>query len=580
MKTKTKTVAYLGPTGSNSDLALRELIAPDSSMPCLSIAEVFRSVESGEADSGLVPIDNLVHGPVTETLDLLLEYKGRVHIDSGFIKEIKNALGILADKGAKVDKIKRVYSHPQPLQQCAKYLRAHFASAEMVPSASTSAAVKFVKDQTIIDAAVIGAPQTLAAEGFAVIENDISDLPGNKTRFILIKQGGIQAAGLSAPGDKPGDKLEEKTGGKTGASKRSVTLFSIVPGKDRQGILFEILNVISVKHRINLLSIHSRPDTKGGFVFHFDIEGHWADRAIAACFADLEKYCTDATGETAEIVIFGSYERLAYHQTPFDCIGIIGGDGKMGRWFQGFFENSGYQVLIHDLNTKLSLKELVEKSDIIMLSLPMSAVPQVAKEISGMLRPGQLVVENCSIKSAAIPHLLDLLPEGVEVLGIHTMFASDVTSINGENVVVTRTARSGKRATAFEDLLYKFGAKISQSNADEHDRIVAFVQGLIQFAIIGLADALHRSVPNEADLDLFSTPNFRNVFKTVIKVLGQDDQLIVDLQTKNKLGLHARNLFLEAVVRLSSALNHGNEAELIKSVEASREFLKRRLTSE
>lgn len=566
---KLKSVAYLGPAGSNSDLALRELIAPESSIPCLSIAEIFRVVEAGEAQAGLVPIDNLLHGPVVETLDQLLEYKGRVHIDSAYIKEIKNALGILP-KAAGLSAARRVYSHPQPLQQCSKYLRANLASAELVPCASTSAAVKFVKEQNLVDAAVIGAPQTLAAEGFTVLENDISDQAGNKTRFLLIKSGGIKAASA---------KPHDAQAGKPPKAKGSVTQFAVVPGKDRQGMLYDILSVISVTHRINLLSIHSRPDAKGGFVFHFDIEGYYGDKAIADCFADLERYCVDATGHTAEIIIFGSYQRLAYHPTPFDCIGIVGGHGKMGRWFSKFFEDSGFEVLINDLDTKLSLKDLAAKSDVIVLSLPMSAVPAVAKKLAPHLRSGQLVVENCSIKSAAIPHLLELLPPEVEVLGIHTMFAGDIASLSGENVVITRTARSGKRAAAFEDLLYKFGAKIAQAGADEHDRVVAFVQGLIQFAMVGIADALHNSIEKETDLEIFSTPNFRNVFKTVLKVISQDDELIVDLQTKNKLGIHARNRFLEAIVRLASALNHGDEAALVKSVEESREFLRKSLAA-
>ena len=562
-KTKIKSVAYLGPAGSNSDLALRELIGPETAHACLSIAEIFSTVESGGAEAGLVPIDNLLHGPVVDTLDRLLEFKGRVHIDSGYIKEIKNALGILPQSGD-IGSVKRVYSHPQPLQQCSKYLRANLSHAELVPCASTSGAAKLVKDQKMVDAAVIGAPQTLASEGFRIIENDISDRSGNKTRFLLIKRGGIVAAGGSK---------------NTVPSKGSVTQFSVVPGKDRQGMLYDILSVISVKHRINLLSIHSRPDTKGGFVFHFDIEGHYADQAIADCFADLKAYCVDATGQTAEIIIFGSYERLPYQPTPFDRIGIIGGNGRMGRWFKKFFEDSGYQVLICDIDTKIGPKEIAAESDVIVLSLPMAAVPEAAEKLAPHLKPGQLVVENCSIKSAAIPHLLKILPEAVEVLGIHTMFASDVNSLGGENVVITSTERSGKRAAAFEDLFYKFGAKISHAGADEHDRVVAFVQGLVQFATIGIAEALRNSVAKESDLDVFSTPNFRNVFKTVLKVLGQDDQLIVDLQTKNKLGIHSRNRFLEAMIRLSSALNHGDEEAIIKSVKESREFLKASLAT-
>ncbi|HQH27906.1 MAG TPA: prephenate dehydrogenase/arogenate dehydrogenase family protein, partial [Oligoflexia bacterium] len=471
-------IAFFGPRGSNTELALIEHLAPKQSTACHSIAEVFVKVAAGEVQWGFVPLENILQGPVAETLDLLLEYRDQVHISRGYLSEIIHCIGVLpANDPHSVckQKIAQVYSHEQALRQCAKHLLKHYPDAELCPSPSTAAAVSFVKDKQLYDAAVIAPYSTLTANGFEILAENISDLTGNKTRFALLGRG--SAAELESEIPQPAAQ-----GGQ--GDTQFTTSIVIDPGRDRQGILYEILEVISVKHRVNLSSIHSRPDSRGGFVFHLDLEGHISEEPIKDCLNALRQYCLDHTGQTAEIIICGSYPRTKFHSLPFNTVGIVGGGGAMGKWFNRFLSGAGLEVLVSEKSTGLSLKDLAQEADVILLSVPMSQAAAVGRELCPHLRPNQLLVENCSIKSCVLPLLLELCPKEVEVLGIHTMFGGDLPSLRGENVIITKTERSRKRAQAFEDLLYKYGAKTTYASIEEHDKRVAFLQALIHFTAL------------------------------------------------------------------------------------------------
>ena len=270
-----KTFAYLGPKGTHSELALGQYSEESEGLECSSIAQIFEKVNCGEVDAGFIPTENIIQGPVTETLDSLLEFKGKVYIADSFVYSVVNCFGTYGSE------VKQVLSHSQPLHQCSKYLDKNFPDAKRMPMASTSDAIRFVVDNDSKDAAVIGAKKSLEENGFKIVDENISNIKENKTRFIVIRKGNVLNSKLQS---------KEKVG------EDYVTSIVVDPGKDRQGLLFELLEVISVKHGVNLLSIHSRPDLKGGFVFFLDLEGHASNDAVVQCLDDLKTHFLNETG--------------------------------------------------------------------------------------------------------------------------------------------------------------------------------------------------------------------------------------------------------------------------------------------
>ena len=538
-----KTTAYLGPKGSYSELALSHFLKGNVGVPCLSIAEVFNQLSQGLVDQAFVPIENIIEGPVTETLDQLFDNRNKLFIQNSFNYLIQHCLGAISDN----DKdITHIYSKDQALRQCSKYINENFTDSRLCTSNSTGAAVEMIASNKLKNCAAIAAEETIKAFGLKVIAKNISDIANNQTRFILLGKE------------------------KQSSDSNSVTTILVNPGRDRQGLLYEILEVISVKHKSNLKSIHSRPDSKGGFIFHLDLEG--SEESLQSCIEELRNYCSSIT---ATIDILGSY-----HQTPFDSkidspVGILGGAGKMGIWFRNFFNSIGVDVLVNDPKSRdsIELKELCERCKTIILSVPINSAEPVIKELLQHIKPKSLIVENFSVKHACLNKLIELTPENIEVLGIHTMFGADVESLRKQNIIISQGSKSGKLAKNFIDLLYKHGANISELNSSDHDNHAAYLQSLIQFLLLGYGKSLSSAFNSKKDIDSMNTPNSRNIISTLRRVLDLSDDLLADMQSINPENKAARDRVIKDLNYISSLIEKGDVKELKELKNKLKEFI-------
>ena len=556
--------AVLGPQGSFSELALHKFCNPKKVSYCFSIAEVFEALHADRVNYGFVPIENMLQGAVSETIDLLYEYRGAIQITESFAMPIIHCIGILPD--ASHSKINAVYSHVQALRQCTHFLNGNFSQAARNPTSSTSEAAAYVANKSMTTAAVIASEESLNKHGFKILHKNIANRTHNKTRFVLLHK-----SNTSKPLASPSVSASE--------DHHYVTSLVVDPGgRDRKGLLHEILSLVSIEYGLNLLSIHSRPDMKGGFVFHLDIEGSKNENKIKNCVTALRDYCKQATGHTAAIIIYGSYPKARFIERPFSTVGIVGGNGIMGTWFTNFLEAAGYHTLIYDRASKekrnqVSLAQLVTRSDVILLSVPITSLDEVLNQIAPLLKEETLVVENCSIKHCSLPLVLEKTPEFVEVLGIHTMFGGNIETLKHQNVLITRTERSGEKAEAFESLLYKHGASISQVSIDEHDKLSAFVQSLTHCLMLSLGEVMAECFPNKEVLESFSTPNSRALMASCKRISNQHENLIQDLQRLNPEYKPILNKFLETFFSAVAEIHSNNYEGLVDYARNTKKFL-------
>lgn len=535
-------IAYLGPQGTQSDFALRSYLSLSGvsaeTKPLGSLRQVFQALTKGEVDACFVPSENSLQGPVTETLDLLFRHSDKLHISESYLASIAHALGALSNSES--SEIDLIYSHEQALGQCAELLAEKFPQAKLLSVSSTAQGIEKVLAENNPRHAALAHQDSLQQAGLKLLATDLSGNKVNKTRFLLLKAG---PARNSAHGNFSQPK-----------GLNYVTSLVIDPARDRQGFLFEILQIVSVKHKLNLVNIQSRPDKRGQFVFYLDIEGRLDSTALSSCLEELELWCRKDTGQTASVHILGSYPQEAFFKPAFSRVGIIGGSGAMGRWFSNFFTKAGLKVFSRDLSEGLSMAELCREAEVIVLSVPMSAARSVLSELLPELRPGQLVVENCSIKHALLAELSSACPPGVEVLGLHTMFAADA-ELDSQSIILTPTASCGEKAKGLENLLYKYGARLSVCSIDEHDRESAVVQSLLHFLLLTFAELLKENPAKQ-----LSTPNYRNFEQLIQRILKQSPELTYDLQTLNPHNPAMRKKFLNCWQQLEALCESKNPA--------------------
>jgi len=519
-------IGFLGPEGTYTEDATKQLFPDAARVAYPSIDAVFEAVAARALSYGVVPIESLIQGAVTETLDSLFRYAGRVTIRDMLVLPIAHALGALEAGG-----IRRILSKDQALHQCSLYLAQHYPHAELIETPSTTAAMEMIVQQGWRDAAAIGSESALQQYGLHLLERGIGNVPDNKTKFALL-----------------GDRYHARTG-------TDATSFVIYPHRDRIGLLQDILHIISRENGLNLSSIHSRPDTKGGFRFYVEVEGHIEDAAVANSLAAMERALTS---DDVEVRVFGAYPRRMFNAPRLHTIGLIGGTGQMGRWFTPFFEAAGYQVLSSGRRTPLTYEMCIAKSDAVIINVPISHTVEVIRQIGHFFRPGQLLVDNTSIKTQPVAAMLDAAPEGVEVLGMHTVFGPNITEVRRQNVIFTSTSRSGELAREFEGIFYKYGATITHTTPEYHDRQMAFHQNLEHFTKIVLAEVLRTQFGSPAVMATYSSPNSRLSLITMGRVLKGDPQLYAEIQTQNLQGAGMIQDYLRIADEIGQALINGD----------------------
>lgn len=264
--------AFLGPAGTYSEEAMHEYFGHSiEGLPCLSIDEVFRSVEAGGAEFGVVPVENSSEGAVSRTLDLLLQ--SQLLIGGELALPIRHNL--LTQSGA-LTGITRVCAHAQALAQCQRWLAAHVPHLERQAVSSNAEAARLAAADPAV--AAIASDRAAAYYNLQVAYPLIQDDPHNRTRFVMI-------------GNAPA--------GPSGHDQTSL----IVSVKNEPGAVFKLLEPLA-RHGVSMTRFESRPARVGTWEYYFyiDVEGHREDAPVAAVLAELEK-------KAAFIKILGSYPR-------------------------------------------------------------------------------------------------------------------------------------------------------------------------------------------------------------------------------------------------------------------------------
>lgn len=263
-------VAFLGPQGTFTEAAaFKRFGHAHTGVACASIDEVFRKVESGEANYGVVPVENSTEGAVGRTLDLLMQSPLRM------CGEVLLAVHqCLLSQDADLSKIKRVYSHPQSLGQCQDWLNTHLPHAERVSVASNAEAASLAAKEK--HSAAIAGRQAAERFNIAVQAANIEDDPRNTTRFLVIGNQDVAASG------------NDKTS-------------MVIAAPNRPGAVHDLL-VPFAKHGVSMSKLESRPAKSGlwEYVFFVDIEGHQTDSKVAAALKELKIVA-------AFVKILGSY---------------------------------------------------------------------------------------------------------------------------------------------------------------------------------------------------------------------------------------------------------------------------------
>jgi len=263
--------AYLGPAGTFTEAALRQVASVDESidLPVSDVSSAIEAVRTGEADFAVVAIESTVEGGVTATLDSLAGGDPLVIVREMLVPV---QFTLAAAPGVRLEDVRRISAHPHAWVQCRRWLAHHLPSVVHVPATSNTAPAALIADggaELGFDAALVP-PAAVDSYGLVPLAQDVADNVSAQTRFVVVGH----------PGSVPP---------RTGADK--TTLVVHLPDNEA-GALLAMLEQFAVRG-VNLSRIESRPigDALGRYSFSLDAEGHITDERVGEAVMGLHRRC-------------------------------------------------------------------------------------------------------------------------------------------------------------------------------------------------------------------------------------------------------------------------------------------------
>lgn len=277
-------IAYLGPEGTFTQQAVQRHFGHSNNTIALAgIEDVFRQVQSAEADFGVVPIENSTQGVVSHTLDMF--YDSELKICGEITLRVHQNL---LSHASSLGQIERIYSHQQSLSQCRQWIRKNLPEAECIPVSSNAEAARRARNSP--DAAAIASRSAASIYGLPILFFSIEDQQDNSTRFLVLGRELFAASGA------------DKT-----------TLLMATGDGDGPGDLYSLLEPLN-RHNINMTRIESRPSriSTWGYVFFIDVLGHANDEPLRSVLEEL-------ANSGSVLRVLGSYPQAIVEADEQQC---------------------------------------------------------------------------------------------------------------------------------------------------------------------------------------------------------------------------------------------------------------------
>ena len=258
-------------------------------------------------------------------------------------------------------------------------------------------------------------------------------------------------------------------------------------------------------------------------------------------------------------------------------IGIIGGTRGLGRTIAWYLKDFDFDVTVtgrdtivgkqvsEEIGVKYSNdnKKIVQNSDIIIISVPISSTEPVIEELAPFMKEGSLMLDVTSVKEGPSNKMKECLSEGVEYIPTHPVFGPRTTSLKGQIIVLTPIEK-GKWYPKVYKFLEDKGMRIVETTAAHHDEMMGIVQVLTHFSYISTASAIEKLKVDIKDTENYESPIYNLMIDTIARIVSQNPYLTYSIQHENKQGEKIRQALFDSISELKDALTNEDEEEFVE----------------
>lgn len=526
-------VAYLGPQGTYSHSALLRYFGSEQpGLPLPTIQDAFTSVEVGDCDYAIVPVENSSEGSVTATLDCF--NKSSLIICGEISLRIQHLL--LGNAESSEQSIKKIVSHQQSLGQCRLWLDQHFPGIERVPvSSNAEAALIASRDSTV---AAIASKSAAKIYQLSILAKDIQDSSDNTTRFLVISK-----------------KYQAQPSPNSSDDKTSL----IVTTYNEPGALLNVLEPLK-QFSVNMSKLESRPSGKEAwsYSFYIDLDGHQQDTNLASAIAALNQPKID-------VKILGSYpvSGLVHSEQKRELtepsllnkkiviigLGLIGGSvaraladrgltdqiWAVGRDIEALQQAKDKGVIV-DYSTEL--EPVCSDADLILIAVPGLSVASVMQGLVKLVKDDCVITDVSSVKRSTVDAAINAfgkLPPNL-VPG-HPIAGSEKSGFKAarpdlferKKVILTPLPETSKSAIEMVHSLWReLDAEVLEMSIQQHDAVLAATSHLPHLLAFALVDSLSQQGSSD-EIFRYAAGGFRDF----TRIAASDPEMWRDIFLSN-----------------------------------------------
>jgi prephenate dehydrogenase len=233
----------------------------------------------------------------------------------------------------------------------------------------------------------------------------------------------------------------------------------------------------------------------------------------------------------------------------------------MGRWFARFLERDGHLVHVSGRKTGMDIPALAQRSQVVVVSVPISVTGQVIQAVGPHMRGDSLLMDLTSLKAKPVSSMLEW--SASEVIGMHPLFGPSARSMRGKNIVIC-PARGKRWLPWLRETLSRHGARLMETTPERHDELMAVVQGLTHLNTLTMGLVLTRMAVSPLELRGLSTPMLQTKLAMIRKVFRRNPRLYAEIIALNP---HAEEILRQyegALEALRRPIQERSPAELMR----------------
>ena len=256
---------------------------------------------------------------------------------------------------------------------------------------------------------------------------------------------------------------------------------------------------------------------------------------------------------------------------------VIGGAGKMGRWFAEFFSSQGFATTVADTSISDGLGQFKNWTDagvdfdVIVVAAPIGVSGRILAQLA-VLKPKGLIFDIGSLKTPLIDGLKELQSAGCNVTSLHPMYGPDTRLLSGRHLIFCDVGDAAATAAARELFAATMVEQIEMS-LDDHDRLIAYVLGLSHALNIAFFTALAESGEASPKLARMSSTTFDSQLLVSAAVARDNPHMYFEIQNLNKFGLGPLDALCEAAARIRETVAGGDEEAFVELMQKGRDYL-------